>query len=126
MCRWNRAIPSRFGDGPCNIRFARNSSGLKISQIRNEILLDIGGDYHLNQFVGGNYSLNQTGISMPITDLIGKVLYPRKQRWERRRNVKSLVVAAVIILIIIALFGLVMMLKGSVQFKPDVPQSDLP
>jgi hypothetical protein len=99
---------------------------LKISQIRNEILLDIGGDYHLNQFVGGNYSLNQTGISMPITDLIGKVLYPRKQRWERRRNVKSLVVAAVIILIIIALFGLVMMLKGSVQFKPDVPQSDLP
>ena len=58
---------------------------------------------------------------MPITDLIGKVLYPRQQLWERRRNVKLLLVVVSITLIIIALFGLVVILKGSVQIKLDIP-----
>jgi hypothetical protein len=58
---------------------------------------------------------------MPITDLIGKVLYPRQQLWERRRNVKLLFVVMLITLIIIAFFGLVMILKGSVQIKLDIP-----
>jgi len=56
---------------------------------------------------------------MPFTDLIGKILYPRKQLWERRRNVKLLFIAASITLIIIALFGLAVILKGSVQIKFD-------
>jgi len=59
---------------------------------------------------------------MPITDLIGKVLYPRQQLWERRRNVKLLFVVMLITLIIIAFFGLVMILKGSVQIKLDLPE----
>jgi hypothetical protein len=54
---------------------------------------------------------------MPITDLIGKVLYPRKQMWERRRNVKLLLVVTSITLIIIALIGLAVILKGSVQIN---------
>ena len=58
---------------------------------------------------------------MPITDLIGKVLYPRQQLWERRRNVKLLFVVMLITLIIIAFFGLVMILKGSIQIKLDIP-----
>jgi hypothetical protein len=58
---------------------------------------------------------------MPITDLIGRVLYPRQQLWERRRNVKLLFVVMLITLIIIAFFGLVMILKGSVQIKLDIP-----
>ena len=58
---------------------------------------------------------------MPITDLIGKVLYPRQQLWERRRNVKLLFVVMLITLMIIAFFGLVMILKGSVQIKLDIP-----
>jgi hypothetical protein len=60
---------------------------------------------------------------MPITDLIGKVLYPRQQLWERRRNVKLLFVVVSIVLILIALFGLVVILKGSLQFKDPLLQS---
>jgi hypothetical protein len=56
---------------------------------------------------------------MPITDFVGKILYPRQQLWERRRNVKLLFVVVSITLIVITLFGLVMILKGSVQIDMD-------
>jgi hypothetical protein len=58
---------------------------------------------------------------MPFTDLVGKILYPRQQLWELRRNVKLLFVVVSITLIVIALFGLVILLKGSVQIKLDAP-----
>jgi hypothetical protein len=60
------------------------------------------------------------GFFMSLTDLIGKTLYPRQQRWERRRNVKTLMVVVVITLVVIGLFGLVMVLNGSGQSKPGL------
>jgi hypothetical protein len=89
--------------------------------IINFFLLDFGENCLINQSVGGNCSLYQKGLFMPITDFVGKVLYPRKQRWEQRRNVKSLFVAVLITFIVIALFGLAVILKGSVHMKLDVP-----
>ena len=57
---------------------------------------------------------------MSLTDLIGKTLYPRQQRWERRRNVKTLLAVVIITLVIIALCGLVMVLSGSGQSRPGL------
>jgi len=57
---------------------------------------------------------------MSITDSIGKILYPRRQPWERRRNVKWLFIVAFIALIIIAIVGLVLVMKGSAQYNPDM------
>jgi hypothetical protein len=55
---------------------------------------------------------------MSLTDFIGKTLYPRRQQWERRRNVKILLAVTIITLVIIALFGLVMVLNGSGSARP--------
>ena len=60
------------------------------------------------------------GFFMSLTDLIGKTLYPRQQRWERRRNIKTLMVVVVITLVVIGLFALVMVLNGSGQSKPGL------
>jgi hypothetical protein len=57
---------------------------------------------------------------MSLTDLIGKTLYPRQPQRERRRNVKTLMVVVIITLMVIALFGLVMVLNGSGQSKPGL------
>lgn len=48
---------------------------------------------------------------MRISSFIGKILYPRQQRWERRRNVKSLLFAVSVTLVILVLVGLVFILK---------------
>jgi predicted PurR-regulated permease PerM len=58
---------------------------------------------------------------MSLTDLIGKTLYPRQQRWERRRNVKTLLAVVIITLVIIAIFALVMVLNGSGPARPGGP-----
>jgi len=74
----------------------------------------------LNQIIGGNCGLFQTGTDMSLTDFIGKTLYPRQQRWERRRNVKTLLAVVIITLVIITVFGLVMVLKGMGQSGPGL------
>jgi len=74
----------------------------------------------LNPSIGGNCGLFQIGAFMSLTDLIGKTLYPRQQRWERRRNAKILLAVAIITLVIIALCGLVMVLNGSGQSRPGL------
>jgi hypothetical protein len=84
-------------------------------------VLDFGENCRLNQTIGGNHRLDQRGEFMPITDFIGKVLYPRQQRWERRRKVRLLFIAVILPLIVIAACALIMLLKGSLQFKADVP-----
>jgi hypothetical protein len=87
-----------------------NSSGLYLSQTQIKILLDSGG----------NYGLNQIGKAMPIADLIGKILFPRHNRGERRHKVKLFFVGVLIAFIVIALFVVVMIvLIGSVHIKLD-------
>jgi hypothetical protein len=55
---------------------------------------------------------------MPIIDLIGKNLFPRHNRGERRHKVKLLLVVVLIAFIVIALFTVVMVvLIGSVHIK---------
>jgi hypothetical protein len=57
---------------------------------------------------------------MPIIDSIGKNLFPRHNRGERRRKVKVLLVAVLIAFIVIAIFIVVMVvLIGSVHIKLD-------
>jgi len=60
------------------------------------------------------------GFFMSLTDLIGKTLYPRQQRWERRRNIKTLMVIVIIALVGIALCALVLLLNGSGQSRPGL------
>jgi hypothetical protein len=57
---------------------------------------------------------------MSLTDFIGKTLYPRQQRWERRRNVKTLMLVVIIALVGIALCGLVLLPNGSGQSRPGL------
>jgi uncharacterized membrane-anchored protein len=55
---------------------------------------------------------------MPIIDSIGKALFPRHNRGERRQKVKVLLVAVLVAFIVIALFVVVMVvLIGSVHIK---------
>jgi biotin transporter BioY len=57
---------------------------------------------------------------MSITDLIGKSLFPRHNRLERRRKVKLFFFVVLIAFIVIALLGWVMIvLIGSVHIKLD-------
>jgi len=57
---------------------------------------------------------------MSITDFIGKILFPRHNRGERRQKVKLLLVVVLIAFIVIALFVVVMIvLIGSVHIKLD-------
>jgi hypothetical protein len=55
---------------------------------------------------------------MPIIDLIGKHLFPRHKRWERRHRVKLFFTGVLIAFIVIAFLGVVMVvLIGSVNIK---------
>ena len=55
---------------------------------------------------------------MPIIDSIGKTLFPRHNRGERRQKVKVLLVVVLVAFIVIALFVVVMVvLIGSVHIK---------
>jgi hypothetical protein len=44
---------------------------------------------------------------------LGKILFPRLDRWQRRRQVKMIVVAVLIGLAFAGLLGMVMVLKNS-------------
>jgi hypothetical protein len=48
---------------------------------------------------------------MPIIDIIGKTLYPRRQLWERRRKVKTLIVVVLISLVAFAFCTLIIILE---------------
>lgn len=62
---------------------------------------------------------------MRFLDFIGGVLYPRQQRWEQRRNVKLLGIAALISLIVMAVFVLVLIKKGGFPINLHGPINSL-
>ena len=48
---------------------------------------------------------------MPI-NFLGRILFPRRQRWERERDVKLLLVTSLIALAFASIIGLVIFLKN--------------
>jgi len=41
-----------------------------------------------------------------ITNLLGKVLFPRRQRWQRERDARVLLVATLVALVVAGIVGL--------------------
>ncbi|MGD1089095.1 MAG: hypothetical protein ABR955_10280, partial [Verrucomicrobiota bacterium] len=56
-------------------------------------------------------STKSDGHNMPIIDLIGKILYPRRQPWERRHKLEVYIIIVIITLIAFALCALIIILE---------------
>jgi hypothetical protein len=61
----------------------------------------------------GRCGFDQAVESMQISDMVGKLLFPKQDRWERRQNAKFVLMAVSIILVL--LVGLVLFVKGTNQ-----------
>ena len=48
-----------------------------------------------------------------ITNQLGKILFPRRQRWEREREVRALLVATLVALIVAGVIGLVIVWRNN-------------
>jgi hypothetical protein len=60
----------------------------------------------------GNCGLKRSYFEAMI-DFIGKILYPRRQLWERRRKVETIFIVFLIVLLASALMGFLIYLADS-------------
>jgi hypothetical protein len=53
-----------------------------------------------------------------IANLLGRILFPRRQLWQQEREAKVILAAAVVALIFVVVVGLLMAWRSSVIRKP--------